>query len=214
MRLWAILTFAALAAPALFGQLTWERTAVELSAAVGEEYVVVEFPFANRSGAPVEVLALHAECGCTVPELDRKIYAPGESGVLKATFAIESRQGRQEKSVQVQTDAGATELKFVVHVPVRLEISPRLLAFAGAKTEEKRVHLKFSADTPVQEIALASVTGPFAVELVTVDAGRNYELRVRPNGPEGVSVTGAVVLRSKGASGAEHFDTIFLRRQP
>lgn len=213
MKLFPVGIYLALAtvAPA---QLSWERTSVELFASVGQESIVAEFPFTNRTAAAIEVQDLRSSCGCTVPMLEKKVYAPGESGVVKARFEIESRQGQQDKSVYVQTDAGATELRFVVHVPTRVEITPRLLAFAGAGAETKTVRLSFRADAPVQEVALASAAGPFEVQVVEREHGRVYELHVTPRDAAAANVTGAIVVRSKGASGAEHFDTIFLRRRP
>lgn len=202
------------AAVSAFAQLSWERTAVELHPPAGAASTVAEFPFTNRTAASIEVIELKSSCGCTVPALEKTVYAPGEGGVLKATFDIQSRQGLEEKTIFVQTDAGATELKLIVHVPVRVEIAPRMLVFTGAERDAKAVRFRFRADAPAQEIAVASATGPFDVQVVAVEPGHDYELRVTPHDDASANVSGAIVIRSKGASGAEHFDTVFLRRRP
>ena len=45
-----------------------------------------EFKFKNTGDALLKISKVHAPCGCTVPTLTRKEFAPGESGTLTVIF--------------------------------------------------------------------------------------------------------------------------------
>jgi len=193
-------------------QLTWERTRAEFHPEPAATKVVATYPFRNDTAATIEVLELHSSCGCTVPELEKRKYAPGESGVLTATFSIESREGLQQKQIIVQTDAGETMLELIAHLPVRLEMQPRMLTFREGEEGAKIAKLNFRSNTPVTDVAIANAGSGFEVELVTLREGHDYEVKVTPKEGLGGNVTSTVVVRSTGASGAKYFDSLFLRR--
>src|SRR5262249_11304464 len=44
-------------------------------------------------------------CGCTVPTLEKKDYAPGEGGVIKVTYTPHGRRGKQQPTVTVTSNA-------------------------------------------------------------------------------------------------------------
>lgn len=213
MKTAALLGFLSFALTAS-AQLTWERTRAEFFPAPGEPTVVATYAFTNRSAATVEVLELHSSCGCTVPTLEKRRYAPGESGVLTAVFTIESREGLQKKQIGVQTDAGETTLELIAHVPVRLAIEPRMLVFRAGGERTQAVRLKFQSNVPVRDVAIANVGAPFRAELVPVRDGHDYEVRVTAAAVPAGDITATVVVRSVGASGAEYFDSFFLRHLP
>ncbi len=45
-----------------------------------------EFKFTNTGDGLLKIKKTHAPCGCTVPELSKKEYVPGESGTLKVKY--------------------------------------------------------------------------------------------------------------------------------
>jgi Protein of unknown function (DUF1573). len=66
-----------------------------------------------------------ASCGCTVPEVPKKPYAPGETGVIKASFDSNKGQvGHNSKQVTVHanTNPEATSLGFSVDVKPKIGV--------------------------------------------------------------------------------------------
>lgn len=63
-----------------------------------------EFKFKNTGNAELRISKVYAPCGCTVPELAKKNYAPGESGVLKATYRAGSKSGSTSKRIEVSSN--------------------------------------------------------------------------------------------------------------
>jgi hypothetical protein len=63
-----------------------------------------EFKFKNTGNALLRITRVYAPCGCTVAELAKKDYAPGESGILKVTYRAGSGSGSTSKRVEVSSN--------------------------------------------------------------------------------------------------------------
>lgn len=66
----------------------------------GEE-VTHSFAFTNTGKSDLLISYASASCGCTVPEWPKEPIGPGESGVIKATFNTEGKQGKQNKKIVI-----------------------------------------------------------------------------------------------------------------
>jgi len=62
------------------------------------------FSFTNQGGAALQLKKVHATCSCTVARIDKMTYKKGERGRIQVAFATQGRQGRQEKSVLVESN--------------------------------------------------------------------------------------------------------------
>lgn len=71
------------------------------------EKVTIDFPFKNTSDRTITIESIRASCGCTTSVLEKKVYAPGEGEVIKATFDSTRRQGQNNKTITVTTDDAA-----------------------------------------------------------------------------------------------------------
>ena len=74
--------------------LIWDQSTVELKApldAVPGTKLEARFSFKNTADHEVEVISIQSDCGCTVPELKPRRYAPGETGVLTARYPVETK---------------------------------------------------------------------------------------------------------------------------
>lgn len=82
------------------------------------ENLDVSFRFKNTGSKPLVISNVTASCGCTVPETPKKPYAPGETGVIKASFNSAGKPNMQSKQVNVfaNTDPAMTTLVFRVDV--------------------------------------------------------------------------------------------------
>ena len=81
----------------------------------------VSFRFKNTGSKPLIITSVTASCGCTVPETPKKPYAPGETGVIKASFNSAGKPNMQSKQVNViaNTNPAMTTLVF------RVDVKPR-----------------------------------------------------------------------------------------
>jgi hypothetical protein len=98
-----------------FGGLAWERPLQEFHAIPEDGFVETTFTFKNTGSSPVRIRKVQSSCGCTTTKLDKRDFAPGETGELKAKFTFRGRRGAQRKTIQVITDDGTeTVLDFRV----------------------------------------------------------------------------------------------------
>lgn len=171
MRRFVFLSFLAAAfGPFASAGLEWKNKIAELTPALFQLDTVATFPFTNTGTKPVTIVSATASCGCTVPALEKKTYAPGESGELKATYHIGEKTGSQHSTITVQTDPageGFVRLELSLQIPEPVAINPRVLSWnAGEAPEPKRIAVKIHPDT-----------GWKAVEIATADTGWKYELK-------------------------------------
>jgi hypothetical protein len=85
------------------------------------ENLEVSFRFKNVGDKPLVISNVSASCGCTVPETPKEPYAPGQTGVIKASFNSSGKPGINSKQVNVfaNTDPGMTTLVFRVDVKAK-----------------------------------------------------------------------------------------------
>jgi len=61
---------------------------------------VYNFVVKNNDSAPLSLTDVHASCGCTTPEWDRKPIAPGETAIIKVGYNA-AAAGAFTKSVSI-----------------------------------------------------------------------------------------------------------------
>lgn len=59
------------------------------------------FKFTNKLDKQVTIHTATGSCGCTVPDLPTKVFAPGQSGEMTVTFNPQNRRGAQPKQVTI-----------------------------------------------------------------------------------------------------------------
>ena len=72
---------------------------------VAGETVTYAFKFSNSGGADLIISNVRTTCGCTVSDFPKEPIKPGESGVIKLTFDSRGRQGYQNKTATVTSNA-------------------------------------------------------------------------------------------------------------
>lgn len=85
------------------------------------QVVEVAFHFKNTGNKPLVISDVTAPCGCTIPDKtkNQKPYAPGEEGVIQATFNSKGYSGVATKSINVIANtkpASQHDLTFSVQV--------------------------------------------------------------------------------------------------
>lgn len=157
---------------------------------------VASYSFRNATAAPVTITQAVATCDCTLIDLAKKTYAPGESGVLVVRFDPTGRSGTVSRTISVVTDEPGAQpqlLKLTAELPEVLSFTPRDLSWAGG---EERAAKSLDVLVNVREgleLAAAWANQPdFKVELVTVAPRTHYRVKVTP--PEGAKPQQAVIL--------------------
>lgn len=165
-------------------RLDWKQKTIELSANARQEKVEAVFPFKNGGDKRVTVQSTVASCDCTVPELEKKVFEPGETGELKAVFKIQGRVGRQEKTITVTTaeePQSPTVLTLRVNIPELVEIKPRLIMWrVGEDLTEKLVELYLATNPAVTVLGVEPNEPTIQTRLETVVPNRQYRLFLKP----------------------------------
>ena len=165
-------------------QLQWDARESEHFMEPGQEQVQTTFSFRNVGDRTVTIERVSSTCGCTVTELDKRRYAPGESGEIEAVFAAGQLTGRQPSSIIVRTDeenAPAHILRMIVHVPEILRLSTNTLSWSlGGEDQAKSIQVRSGLDEPVHVKAVESSTDMIEAELEEVQPGTLYRITARP----------------------------------
>lgn len=64
-----------------------------------------EFKFTNTGDSLLKINKIQTTCGCTVPELAKKEYAPGESGTINVRYSSPKTQGAVTKHLYIHSNA-------------------------------------------------------------------------------------------------------------
>lgn len=191
----ATVVLLAILVPAVAGAdgLHWLEHEIVVEAGPLDTQAVVAFAFTNTGDEPVTIESIQSSCGCTTAALDKKTYAPGESGSITATFSFGDRVGQQIKRITVRTDdprrpQQVLVLRVEIPQPVRLE--PRALMWRGDEPRESKTMRIVLTDVPDAAIADVSTSNPrFDVAL--------HEVPIPP-----AAETLAVTESAGGAGGA------------
>ncbi|MFL5730240.1 MAG: DUF1573 domain-containing protein [Cytophagaceae bacterium] len=74
------------------------------------------FKFKNSGNAPLIIKDVKSTCGCTIPEFSKGPIMPGAEGEISVTFNSLGKQGINNKSVQVESNAPPVLLGIRVNV--------------------------------------------------------------------------------------------------
>ena len=175
-----------LSTSSLVAALSFESLTHEADATVGQAQAIVEFPFTNTGERTVTITDIKSSCGCTVPELEKKIYAQGESGELRAVFTFGDRVGEQVKHITVVTDEVGEDGQNVSHrltlkttIPEALKLTPKVLIWR-------------KGDPATAKTVQVEVAGAF--ENAVVSAGENAAVTVEVEQPDGGESAGKVAI--------------------
>jgi hypothetical protein len=78
------------------------------------ESIKHDFEFTNTGKEPLIISNASGSCGCTVPEWPKEPIAPGAKAVIKVTFNSAGKQGVQDKTVTLQSNAQQNPM--VIHL--------------------------------------------------------------------------------------------------
>jgi hypothetical protein len=86
-----------------------DSTFIDLGKHIEGKEIPVSFRFKNTGSKNLIIENVKAGCGCTTPEKPEKPFAPGEEGVIKATFNGKG-EGEVRKDVYVTANTTPSDL--------------------------------------------------------------------------------------------------------
>jgi hypothetical protein len=165
-------------------RLQWDAEEQKFTPSPSDTAVVAHFKFKNVGDAEADITAVNSSCSCTKITLDKRKYAPGESGDLVATFTIGVRTGVQDKVILVESNDVAKPravLRMKVTIPELAQLRPSFLFWnAGEPASPKSVSFKIRDGVPVTSVAVESSNLAISAKVETVVAGREYRIIVMP----------------------------------
>lgn len=109
--------------PANFTTIQWlDSTTLNLGKLTKDKEIEITWRFKNTGDKNLIIESASASCGCTVPEVPKEPFAPGQEGVIKAKF---NGSGSGTITKQVHVVANTTPAK------------DHTLTFTGEITEKK-----------------------------------------------------------------------------
>ncbi len=79
-----------------------------------------EFVFTNTGNEALVITHAAGSCGCTVPEWPKEPIKKGEKAKIKVTFNSAGKQGMQDKTITINSNA--TENPKVLHIKGNIEL--------------------------------------------------------------------------------------------
>ncbi|MCX6334377.1 MAG: DUF1573 domain-containing protein [Bacteroidia bacterium] len=76
------------------------------------------FSFKNTGTANLIINSATTSCGCTVPKYDRKPISPDSGGTIEVVFDTSGRNGKQTKTITVQSNAATPVLLLQIKAEV------------------------------------------------------------------------------------------------
>ncbi len=84
------------------------------------EKVEHEFVFTNTGNEPLVITRATGSCGCTVPVWPKEPIRKGESAKIKVTFNSAGKQGMQDKTITINSNAADNPK--VLHIKGNIEV--------------------------------------------------------------------------------------------
>jgi len=105
-------------------EIAFEKLVYELGTVGPGSTNICEFKFTNAGKAVLKIDRVTADCSCTVPELSKKQYAPGESGSIKVQYKSREQPGEVARFVYVYSnDKSRPRLQLTIKAKIVLRVS-------------------------------------------------------------------------------------------
>ena len=94
--------------------------------------LVGEIAFKNTGKSTIQIVDVRTHCGCTVADIKKTEYAPGEKGKISYTMRTRNFHGLVRKSISIKWSDGAEHVeRFVLEADIKREfdIRPNYFSF-------------------------------------------------------------------------------------
>lgn len=180
-------------------QLKFNQNPIELRPGAADETVTTEFHFINESKEPLTLAELETSCSCLDATTDKTVYQPGERGSGKATFKISSFVGRHQKTIYFPSQNASqekSELDIIIDIPAAIDLQPKMQEWViGSSPAPKVIDVQIKTPEPIHITSLESTRDFITYELLTLEKGRHYQIRITPKSTEKTGI-GALKIQT------------------
>ena len=158
----------------------------------------------NSTPRVVNILAVDADCACTVPSTPEKRLSPGATTPMSIQFAPKLLSGPVTRSVTILTDAGTYAWQLNANVLSRIKVSPNSLSFQLREDQsfKTNVSVTFLGDENWFPDAIRLLPGMECSVRKGSDKDFRLELSLRPEAMEDFDWEGQFIYISGGHSSA------------
>lgn len=169
-------------------RITFDTLSINLGKVSDLEIVPFEYHFTNTGTETLIVEKVKSGCRCTVAELDKKEYAPGESGVIKASYNPTFRRGKETKFIDVLSNDGEKAfLKLIMNVEVDPVVKiPDSTLVLNDVIYKKGTSATFLLTTKMKKIEIKNldISGPYLSWKILKE-----ETAEKPDGSKQIEIT-------------------------
>lgn len=152
-------------------QMVFETTEHDFGRVPDTEHVEHKFRFTNKGTGTLHIQQPTTSCGCTVPFMTKREFAPGESGEIEVKYNPHGRRGDQNQQITINTnDPNNPQMVLRIHAFVRTAIAfePQSINFGDVM-----------AGQPARQVVRVQGPAPeFAVNYASTNKGRYVSVRV------------------------------------
>lgn len=159
-------------------EITFDIKSQDFGVISDDKNVNHQFKFKNTGKSTLTITNTQGSCGCTVPQLEKKTYEPGEEGEIKVEYHPQNRKGPQHTTVTVTSNDPTKpqvvlELKSDVRPLVGIE--PTVLNL-GQVPKGQTQTLKAMITSRLKDVSIVSATPTIASIDAKVMPGAEVEI--------------------------------------
>ena len=180
-------------------KLEFETKEINTSATAYDKEVRVRYHFVNTGDKPVTITWLKSSCGCVVPKVRDQVVAPGQTGELEALFDIDVRQGKQKRTIIVNTDnldEPRIELFFNTDIPLVIKPSQNIISWPEGESGTQKITVETDEKVPVQELVALYKNEYLDVKVEPAGPSKTYTVEFTPK-PYAPRIKAKVNLQAK-----------------
>jgi uncharacterized membrane protein YozB (DUF420 family) len=180
------------------GDLVFRPYSQKVSADPGEKTLEVTFSIENTGSTPVGIASLESGCDCLEVSIDVNPIPARGKATISGVFDVEKLRGSAERKITVVPEGARRAIFLTTSIEIEpiYEIDETMTTWSrGSRPETKMVTFRVVRDKPVHVLAAESKRPEVACELVEVEKGRLYHLRLTPASTEN-SLLGIVRLET------------------
>lgn len=148
------------------GTISFTDTSKDFGSIMNTQIQKFSFKFKNTGVGTLKISDVHASCGCTVPQLAKRDYAPGEEGEITGEFNPKSKMGAAHSSVTVTSNDSERPT-------VTLQLSANVQKVVFAEPMVAQIGQVAKGDTKGVDVKIMGRKPDFKATAVTIQSGGN-----------------------------------------
>lgn len=180
------------------GDLVFRPYSQKVTADPGEKTIEVTFAVENTADKPIGIASLESGCECLEVSINLNPIPARETATITGVFDIEKLRGSSERKISVVPEGKDRAIFLTTQIEIEpvYEIIESMTSWSrGGAAETKTVVFRVVRDKPVHVLSAESKRPEVSCELVEVEKGRLYHLRLTPASTEN-SLLGIVRLET------------------